>query len=208
MLGGLLYDQIFSLDSSESGEQVGVMPKAVAPQKAGAARRDVDFEDGFQTGTIKKIDASRDSFTIGTDDGNEHVVKVGPGTRVIDVRGQRIVEPFANETLKIGAAVAFRTAGQTLVGLRAVGDGNRSGRRNDIRRGKIVSIDPGKRTISFKVGDEEVQAVATEQTNFFGAKGKDATERLGSLKVGAGVMFVVRAKEGRNYLLGVRTPTQ
>jgi Cu/Ag efflux protein CusF len=164
-------------------------------------------QDSPQKGTIKKVDADRSILTI-TADGKDLVVKVAAETKVMDAKGKQIIEPFKDNVFKAGTSVLFKTDGDTLVGIRVGGDAKQdkgSGKQpGNIRQGKITAIDLDKLTVTFKTPDNDIDAIVTEQTQFFEVKGKDLKECLQAFKVGAEVNYVVQPKNGKNYLVGIR----
>ncbi len=73
-----------------------------------------------------------------------------------------------------------------------------------IRHGKIAKVDLDKLVVTLKAGAKEIEAIATEQTMFFESKGDNVKASLQAFKAGAEVQFVVREKDGKNYLFGLR----
>jgi len=158
-------------------------------------------QDGPQKGTIKKVDADKNTLTL-TADGKDLVVKVTTETKVMDAAGKQIEEPFKDKVFKAGANILFKVDGDTLLGIRIGGDAKQP--PSGIRVGKIGAIDLDKLTVTFKTPDKDIEAIATEQTQFFEAKGNNIKERLQNFKVGAEVNFLVQQKDGKNYLAGIR----
>jgi hypothetical protein len=162
-------------------------------------------QDGPQKGRIKKIDADK-STVIVTSDGKDIALQVSAETRVMNADGQQIEDLFKDKTFAVGAAVVFKSDGQTLVGIKleAGGAGKQPKEGPNIQRGKLVKIDLDKLTVTLKAGDKEVEAVAHEKTLFFEAKGDSVKEKLATFKAGAEVQFVVRPMDGKNTLVGMR----
>ncbi|MBI1832724.1 MAG: hypothetical protein HYR84_14885 [Planctomycetes bacterium] len=162
----------------------------------------VGAQDGPQKGVIKKIDADKSTLTLSAD-GKDVLVKVTPETRVMDAAGRQIAEPFKNNAFKVGANIVFRADGDTLLGIR-VGDDAKSPAKGGIQQGKIAAIHLNRLSITFKASDKDIEATATEQTNFFDVKGADVKERLQTFKVGAEVNFLIQVRDGKNVLVGIR----
>ncbi|MBI3823754.1 MAG: hypothetical protein HY289_13880 [Planctomycetes bacterium] len=160
-------------------------------------------QDRPQQGTIKKIDADKSTLTL-TADGKDVVAKVAPDTKVVDASGSQIDEPFKKNVFKVGAAVVFKVDGDTLVGIRINPEAKGKQPGGRIPQGKIAAIDLDKLTITFKTADKDVEAAATEQTNFFEVKGDSVKDRLKAFKVGAEVNYVVQQKDGKNVLVAIR----
>ena len=72
-----------------------------------------------------------------------------------------------------------------------------------IQRSQIAKIDLDNLVVTLKVGDRNVEAIATKETQFFESKDKDIATSLQNFKVGAEVQFALR-KDGKNYLVGLR----
>jgi hypothetical protein len=160
-------------------------------------------QDGPQKGTIKKIDADKNTLTL-TADGKDVVVKVTAETRVMDAAGQRAAEPF--KVFKVGAAIFFRADGDSLIGIRILGDakqGKGDGKKLDIRKAKIAAVDLDKLTVTLKADGKDIEATATDETRFIDVKGETVKERLQNFKVGADVNYVLSQKDGKNYLFGL-----
>jgi Cu/Ag efflux protein CusF len=162
-------------------------------------------QDGPQKGRIKKIDADK-STVIVTSDGKDLIFQVTADTRVMNADGQQIDDLFKEKAFAVGAAVVFKADGQTLQGIKLQegGAGKQPKDGAGIQRGKLVKIDLDKLTVTLKSGDKEIEAVAHEKTLFFEAKGDSVKEKLAIFKVGADVNFVVRDKDGKNELVGIR----
>jgi len=74
----------------------------------------------------------------------------------------------------------------------------------NVQRGKIVKVDLEKLIVTLKAGDKNVEALANEQTQFFESKGANVKASLQAFKADAEVQFVVREKDGKNVLVGLR----
>jgi Cu/Ag efflux protein CusF len=76
--------------------------------------------------------------------------------------------------------------------------------QQQIQRGKIHKVDLDNLTVTLKSGDKNIEAIANEQTQFFESKGANVKASLQAFKPDAEVQFVVREKDGKNYLVGLR----
>ncbi len=99
-----------------------------------------------QKGTIRKIDADKGTLTIAAD-GKDVVVKVTAETKVMNANGKQITEPFKDNVFKAGTSVLFKTDGDTLVGIRALGAGGKGP--------PFVKVDSSKLVPLSELGDKE-----------------------------------------------------
>ena len=103
-------------------------------------------QDSPQKGTVKKIDPEKGTLTIAAD-GKDVVVKVTAETKVMNAKGKQITEPFKDNDFKAGTSVLFKTDGDTLVGIRALGAGGKGP--------PFVKVDSSKLVPLSELGDKE-----------------------------------------------------
>ena len=206
IVGGLVWEQVFGPEASVVETPTQAAPKEAdpRPEPSAEAPRRVAMGGRVRRGTITKIEAHNESLTA-TSEGEDFVLQISSATRVVDDSGHRISEPFQRSGLAVGTAIAFKMDGDRLLRIRVVDDSGYGQRPSAIRLGTIVSVDSENLRMTITSGNEDIEAVITEATKFFGAKGKDAGGRLRTLQAGADVMFLVRPKDGKTYRIGVRT---
>jgi Cu/Ag efflux protein CusF len=73
-----------------------------------------------------------------------------------------------------------------------------------VEKGKIKKIDAEKRTITLTQGDKDHDYLVTDDTRIPGAEGKDAKDRLKTLKEGAEVYFKPERRDGKDVLVGLK----
>ena len=166
-------------------------------------------QEGPQRGTIKKVNADKNSISI-TADGKDHEFAVNARTRIMDGAGGAIEKGLKDERLKEGAAVMFRGEERdgraVLVGLRLGDDGQRprEGQGGEIRRAKIKKLDLEKMTITLSADGKEHELGLREDTQVLGATGNELKERLKDFKEGSDVQFQAAPRDGKPVVRAIR----
>lgn len=162
-------------------------------------------QDGPQQGRIKKLDADKNTVVV-TSDGKDLALEVTADTRVMSAGGKQIDNLFKDKAFKEGAEVLFKRDGQKLIGIKLQEDGGGKQPKDggNVQRGTLVKIDLDKLIVTLKAGDKEIEAVATDNTQFPNIRPDMVKEKLAKFKPGADVQFMIQTKDGKNYLAGMR----
>lgn len=74
----------------------------------------------------------------------------------------------------------------------------------DIRRGKVKSVDAEKGIVVVTADGKDIELNVSDRTRVFGAEDKKGADRLKVFKAGDAVMFAIRSQDGKDVLIGLK----